>query len=298
MTSTPPRSTGDAWAEGETPTTVIPVPDGAGGTHFRFASADEVETRLLRRFPDLPRDVVRDFAEAVSRNKYSYADAKKMLQQLQEFSSVEQAVVAAVEAEKERERRVEDVRLRRYEQEYAEVHRQRSSTSAGERVSHHRPSIPSAMLTSSAAVGTDVLTAGFHANEVLLYMTSMTASRQVRDQCRQLHQLLYLKRIKHTILDIADNPFLQKQLAGRASRQGGGRPSLQTPTPSLPLLFCGENFIGDCDHCQRLEDDGLLLPALESFGFVFVPEPLPTPPAKKDEVDFDEWYANSDRFLE
>ena len=106
--------------------------------------------------------------------------------------------------------------------------------------------------------------AGVGQRELILYTTSMTNDRQVRDHCRLLKNLLYVRRIEHSELDIADNAFLQRRL----EKLCGGR-------FPMPLLFVGEQFIGNYPIVQELEDNGTFMEALAQRGFQYKPLPMP-----------------------
>lgn len=274
-------------------------------TFQRFATAEEIGIRLQRRFPSVDKDIVDDFAHAVSINKYSYADAKKMLGELTTLSTVEQAVVDAIEVEKDKERRKQEERERKFQEqleaetrayELAAACRASEAALGGGRSSvvvssvvnapseerqHSTPSLTNS--DASAGTKTSMITsacagsAALGDHEVILYVTSMTANRLVRTHCRLLHQLLYIKKVDFTELDVADNPFLQKFLGRIVSaspqallQSGGGGVVSQAQGTNLPLLFVGEQFVGNYEHCQRLEDDGVLMAALASHGYTHV----------------------------
>ncbi|CUF52807.1 Hypothetical protein, putative [Bodo saltans] len=308
-TSGPAGSTTDGEVEQRNP----PRPSA---TFQRFATAAEIAIRLQRRFPGVDAEIIGDFAQAVSINKYSYTDAKKMLSELMTLSTVEQAVVDAIEGEKDKERRKQQERDQRF-QEQLEAERQaydraariareseqlgntRSSSSsasgsgavvvvAGSRqsdavaaalpASAQPPSsssndVKTSLIASAGAASGAAAAEALSDKEVILYVTSMTANRQVRTECRLLHQLLYIKRVTFSELDVADNPFLQKYLAKLVAASAPSTSSSSTSSPSvanLPLLFVGEKFVGNLDSCQALEDDGLLMVTLASLGYEHV----------------------------
>lgn len=305
-----PHSQTDSSASPQHCIVSTPTDDDAG--HFRFATPEEVAFRLRRRFPDVEADIILDFAHAVSINRYSYADAKRMLTELCTFSTVEKAVTEAIEEEKIKQQRRDDERYRRYQEEYeahaamlittrtVAVAQSAASSALGvsqpQHSSHQHQQQRTTATTCSGLE--EIERAGFDENEVVLYVTSMTGNRQVRDHCRLLHQLLYVRRVKHTVTDIADNQYLQKRLSRLV--QASHPTALQKSHSSgahLPLLFVGEHFIGDYEYCQRLEDDNLLLSALGAHGFVHVPEPLPERPDKhlrhQEEIDDAEYWKSA-----
>jgi hypothetical protein len=292
-------------------------------TFERFATAAEIAVRLQRRFPGVDAEIVGDFAHAVSINKYSYTDAKKMLSELMTLSTVEQAVVDAIEAEKDKERRKQQERDQRF-QEQLEAERQAYERAARlvRETEQHQPQpsvfsssssarsgsavvvsggsrqsdavaaalpasqkqtsstddgVKSAVIASAGAASSSAAAEALSDKEVILYVTSMTANRQVRTECRLLHQLLYIKRVTFTELDVADNPFLQKYLSklvvaasSSSSSTPHATPSASSSIANLPLLFVGEKFVGNLEACQALEDDGMLMVTLASLGYEHV----------------------------
>ena len=152
---------------------------------------------------------------------------------------------------------------------------------------------PTAAVTSAAAIAMtlDPSLAGVQPSEAVLYVTSMTASRQVRYHCRLMQNLLYLRRVQYTELDVADNPFLQRHLL-RLTGTGTGAKGTEHQLP-LPLLFIGEQFVGGYEACQALEEEDRLLETMVSKGFVYVPAPLSKPPlqaVEEEEEGEDEAY--------
>ena len=98
--------------------------------------------------------------------------------------------------------------------------------------------------------------------DVILYTTSVTDSRQVRDHCRQVALWLYLLKIKHHVMDVSDNPFMRK----RITEQCGGR------ILPLPLLFVGTTFVGDFAGMEEKVEEEALLPVLQAMGYQHKPE--------------------------
>lgn len=89
--------------------------------------------------------------------------------------------------------------------------------------------------------------------QVLFFRTSMTGDRAVRDRCRQMENMLFLKLIPHHTVDVADSAFFQQRLR-RLYASNTGKQS----TPSPPMLFVDKKLIGDFPTVQELEDCGEL----------------------------------------
>lgn len=100
--------------------------------------------------------------------------------------------------------------------------------------------------------------------QVILFTTSMTGDRQVRDRCRQLETLLSVKRIPYHHMDVADNALLKKK-AREIHRSATGI----TKMPLMPLLCVDNRLVGNCETVQDLEDSGALDHTLRKLG---VPE--------------------------
>lgn len=99
------------------------------------------------------------------------------------------------------------------------------------------------------------------AGQVLFFMTSMTGDRQVRDHCRQMENLLYLKLIPHNTIDVADSEFFLRRV-----RRMYTHATQKRATPEMPLLFVDDKLIGDFTTVQELEDAGELDAALLDAG--------------------------------
>ncbi|KAG5508948.1 hypothetical protein GH5_06165 [Leishmania sp. Ghana 2012 LV757] len=89
--------------------------------------------------------------------------------------------------------------------------------------------------------------------QVLFFTTSMTGERAVRDRCRLMENLLFVKLIPHHTMDIADSEFFHRRVR-RLYRSATKRESM----PQMPLLFVDTKLIGDYVTVQELEDSGEL----------------------------------------
>lgn len=89
--------------------------------------------------------------------------------------------------------------------------------------------------------------------QVLFFMTSMTGERAVRDRCRLMQNLLFIKLIPHHTIDIADSEFFHR----RVRRLYTGATTKHN-MPEMPLLFVDTTLIGDFVTVQELEDCGEL----------------------------------------
>ena len=95
-------------------------------------------------------------------------------------------------------------------------------------------------------------------SDVVLYTTSITASRQVRDHCRGMERHLYLHGVgRYHAMDVSSNKFMRKHLVKLCGGKDLG----------LPLLFVGETFIGDWDTVEVLVDNRRLLATLQEAGY-------------------------------
>ncbi|PBJ67943.1 hypothetical protein BCY84_22770 [Trypanosoma cruzi cruzi] len=101
-----------------------------------------------------------------------------------------------------------------------------------------------------------------HAAKAVLFVTTMTGDRRVRDHCRQIETLLYLKRIQYVSMNVADDPFTQRRLREMYAASTG-----RNVMPPTPAFFIGEHFIGDYEVLQELEDDGKLMETLCQCGY-------------------------------
>ncbi|CAJ1987667.1 hypothetical protein conserved [Leishmania donovani] len=89
--------------------------------------------------------------------------------------------------------------------------------------------------------------------QVLLFMTSMTGERAVRDRCRLMENLLFIKLIPHHTIDIADSEFFHRRVR-RLYTSATNKHNM----PEMPLLFVDTKLIGDFVTVQELEDCGEL----------------------------------------
>ncbi|CAG9572112.1 hypothetical_protein_-_conserved [Leishmania major strain Friedlin] len=89
--------------------------------------------------------------------------------------------------------------------------------------------------------------------QVLFFMTSMTGERAVRDCCRLMENLLFIKLIPHHTIDIADSEFFHRRVR-RLYRSATNKHNM----PGMPLLFVDTKLIGDFVTVQELEDCGEL----------------------------------------
>ncbi|KPA77883.1 hypothetical protein ABB37_06675 [Leptomonas pyrrhocoris] len=89
--------------------------------------------------------------------------------------------------------------------------------------------------------------------QVLFFTTSMTGDRKVRDHCRLMENMLYLKLIPHHTIDVADSEFFQRRV-----RRMYTHSTQKRVMPDMPLLFVDDKLIGDFTAVQELEDAGEL----------------------------------------
>jgi glutaredoxin-related protein len=89
-------------------------------------------------------------------------------------------------------------------------------------------------------------------DDIILYTTTITASREVRDHCRGLERVLYMHKLQYHAMDVAENGFMRKQLIEQCGGEDLG----------LPLLFVGSKFIGTYAQVQHMVDEGKFLDAL------------------------------------
>ncbi|KAF8301281.1 putative SH3-binding, glutamic acid-rich protein [Trypanosoma cruzi] len=101
-----------------------------------------------------------------------------------------------------------------------------------------------------------------HTAKAVLFVTTMTCDRRVRDHCRQIETLLYLKRIQYVSVNVADDPFTQRRLREMYAASTG-----RNVMPPTPAFFIGDHFIGDYEVLQELEDDGKLMETLCQCGY-------------------------------
>lgn len=100
--------------------------------------------------------------------------------------------------------------------------------------------------------------AASEAPEIRLYMTTMTADRQVRDRVRGFERLLFLLAIPHQAYDVSDNRFMRRKLVELCDGEDRG----------LPLLFVGDRLVGVYDEVQEMVDLHTFIPRLVSLGAV------------------------------
>lgn len=86
---------------------------------------------------------------------------------------------------------------------------------------------------------------GFADDDIIVYTTSITASRQTRDHCRLMENQLYLANLEYHTFDIAQNKFMRRQLVEACGGEDKG----------LPLLFVGQRFVATYPELQDLVDD-------------------------------------------
>lgn len=98
--------------------------------------------------------------------------------------------------------------------------------------------------------------------QVILFTTSMTDDRQVRDHCRLIENLLYLKRIPYHIMDVADSAFLQ-----RKAKEVYYKATKKHKMPKMPILCVDNTYVGNYVQLQELEDDDMMDDKLEAAGF-------------------------------
>ncbi|GET87434.1 hypothetical protein, conserved [Leishmania tarentolae] len=89
--------------------------------------------------------------------------------------------------------------------------------------------------------------------QVLFFMTSMTGERAVRNHCRLMENLLFIKLIPHHTIDIADSEFFHRRV-----RKLYTNATNKHNMPEMPLLFVDTKLIGDFVTVQELEDCGEL----------------------------------------
>lgn len=98
--------------------------------------------------------------------------------------------------------------------------------------------------------------------QVIMFTTCMTGDRRVRDHCRQLEGLLYLKGITPHVMDVADNAFLQRK-ARQLYKKGTGCDEV----PQMPMLVVDDTWIGGYEDIQDLEDNRMLDDTLYRAGY-------------------------------
>ena len=144
------------------------------------------------------------------------------------------------------------------------------------------PTAPPPAFTSASAsrdggpVATPVASSGGHRDavdvptvdgeEVRLYVTSITGSRQVRDHCRALERHLYLLQVPHETIDVTETsnfvlPRLRRQIAAATGVSAASLSDLE-----LPLLFVGDRYVGDFGTVNDLVDADQLVRRLKELG--------------------------------
>jgi hypothetical protein len=93
--------------------------------------------------------------------------------------------------------------------------------------------------------------------EVVLYMTTITSERMVRDRVRSMERQLFLHSIPYHAMDVSENRFMRKQLTALCGGVDRG----------LPLLFVGDKCVGTYDEVQELIDDNKFLGRLAACGY-------------------------------
>lgn len=113
----------------------------------------------------------------------------------------------------------------------------------------------------------DVLKKG----DVILYLTTITSSNEVRDRCRSMELTLSLLQVtEYHSIDISEMAYLRKKLLPKIPDcEKEKKPYLaDTKNPQfLPLLFVGMTYIGDWERVEALRDDGVLLQTLKAAGW-------------------------------
>ncbi|RNE94924.1 uncharacterized protein Tco025E_10283 [Trypanosoma conorhini] len=149
----------------------------------------------------------------------------------------------------------------------------------GERRCH--PATPSPILSpapsphsGTASPPSSSASAAGEAATAVLFTTTMTGDRRVRDHCRQIGTLLYLKRVQYDSVNLADDPVLQRRLREMYAASTG-----QHVRPPIPAFFVGEHFIGGYEALQEMEDDGVLMETLYRRGY---PRPLSEAPRAQE----------------
>ncbi|KEG07419.1 hypothetical protein DQ04_09871020 [Trypanosoma grayi] len=100
-----------------------------------------------------------------------------------------------------------------------------------------------------------------------LFTTTMTGDRRVRDHCRQIETLLYLKRIQYETVNVADDALKQRSLREMYAASSG-----RTGAPPTPALFVGDHFLGNYEMLQEMEDDGVLMEKMRQLGYSGAPQ--------------------------
>lgn len=111
--------------------------------------------------------------------------------------------------------------------------------------------------------------------EIRLYMTTMTADRQVRDRVRSFERLLFLLAIPHQAYDVSENRFMRRKLVELCGGEDRG----------LPLLFVGDRVVGVFDEVQEMVDRDEFIPRLVALGAVLPKAVLDAHQAKIDNTD-------------
>lgn len=111
--------------------------------------------------------------------------------------------------------------------------------------------------------------------KLLVFTTSITSSRRVRDHDRHIRNLMYLLKLPCEFMDVADNKFIQNQVVKMIQNvlknDGGGfnsklpasadslRPHIHDPPAllahCLPIVFYNQNLIGTYEDIQYFVDD-------------------------------------------
>eukprot|EP00744_Colponema_vietnamica_P014303 GILI01020023.1.p1 GENE.GILI01020023.1~~GILI01020023.1.p1 ORF type:complete len:217 (-),score=30.36 GILI01020023.1:819-1469(-) len=111
--------------------------------------------------------------------------------------------------------------------------------------------------------------------QLIVFTTSITSSRRVRDHDRQIRNLLYLLKLPCEFMDVADNKFVQNQVVkmiqNALKNDGGGfnsklpasandlRPHAHNPPAllehCLPIVFFNQQLIGTFLDIQYFVDD-------------------------------------------
>ncbi|EKF26038.1 hypothetical protein MOQ_010285 [Trypanosoma cruzi marinkellei] len=139
----------------------------------------------------------------------------------------------------------------------------KGTTQSSRNYSHASTPLPSAMNTRTT---NSTSTTTKHAAKAVLFVTTMTSDRRIRDHCRQIENLLYLKRIQYVSMNVADDPVTQRRLREMYAASTG-----RNVIPPTPAFFVGEHFIGDYEALQELEDDGNLMETLSQCGYFHTP---------------------------
>lgn len=107
-----------------------------------------------------------------------------------------------------------------------------------------------------------------------LFVTSITASRQVRDRCRHVRTWLHVLRIPHEEIDVSDNSFLHRRLAALCGGSDLGLPLLLVDDAAVSFgETSSPRFVGGFEAIEDLVENHALRSTLDRLG---VPIPSAT----------------------